>query len=80
MNNIEQRIKKIVAEQLGLDENEIKNEQNLITDLGSDSLDLVELVMAVEDDFGLEISNEDAERLDTVQKLIDYVSANATPA
>lgn len=77
MNNIEQRVRTLVAEQLGLALSDIKNEQELVKDLGCDSLDLIELVMATEDEFGLDIPDEEAEKLRTVQSIIDYVTANA---
>ena len=76
MENIEQRVRKIVAEQLGVNEAEIKNESSFVNDLGADSLDTVELVMALEDEFECEIPDEDAEKITTVQQAIDYVSAN----
>ena len=76
MENIEQRVKKIVAEQLGVNEADIKNESNFVDDLGADSLDTVELVMAVEEEFECEIPDEDAEKITTVQQAIDYVNAN----
>ena len=76
MENIEQRVKKIVAEQLGVNEADIKNESNFVDDLGADSLDIVELVMALEEEFECEIPDEDAEKITTVQQAIDYVNAN----
>jgi len=75
MDNIEQRVKKIVAEQLGVNEAEIKNESSFVDDLGADSLDTVELVMALEDEFETEIPDEEAEKITTVQQAIDYVSS-----
>lgn len=77
MENIEQRIKKIVAEQLGVNEAEVKNESSFVNDLGADSLDTVELVMALEEEFECEIPDEEAEKINTVQEAIDYVNANA---
>jgi acyl carrier protein len=76
MDNIEQRVKKIVAEQLGVNEGDIKNESSFVDDLGADSLDTVELVMALEEEFECEIPDEDAEKITTVQQAIDYVNAN----
>ncbi|BBO59385.1 acyl carrier protein [Mycoavidus sp. B2-EB] len=76
MDNIEQRVKKIVAEQLGVAEGEIKNESAFVDDLGADSLDTVELVMALEDEFGMEIPDKDAESITTVQQAVDYARAN----
>ena len=67
MSNIEQQVKKIVAEQLGVNEAEVKNESSFQDDLGADSLDTVELVMALEEAFGCEIPDEDAEKITTVQ-------------
>ena len=77
MENIEQRVKKIVAEQLGVKEDEIKNESSFVDDLGADSLDTVELVKALEEEFETEIPDEDAEKITTVQQAIDYVKANS---
>jgi len=74
MENVEQRVKKIVAEQLGVNEAEIKNESSFIDDLGADSLDTVELVMALEEEFETEIPDEDAEKITTVQQAIDYIN------
>ncbi|PSB91646.1 acyl carrier protein [Candidatus Pandoraea novymonadis] len=76
MDNIEQRVKKIVAEQLGVAEAEIKNESSFVNDLGADSLDTVELVMALEEEFGMEIPDEEAEKITTVQQAVDYATAN----
>ena len=76
MENIEQRVKKIVAEQLGVNESEIKIESSFVDDLGADSLDTVELVMALEEEFECEIPDEDAEKITTVQQAVDYVNAH----
>jgi acyl carrier protein len=76
MSDIEQRVKKIVAEQLGANEADVKNASSFVDDLGADSLDTVELVMALEEEFGCEIPDEDAEKITTVQQAIDYVNAN----
>ena len=76
MENLEQRVKKIVAEQLGVNESEIKNESSFVDDLGADSLDTVELVMAIEEEFECEIPDEEAEKITSVQQAIDYVSAH----
>jgi acyl carrier protein len=76
MDNIVQRVKKIVAEQLGVNEADIKNESSFVDDLGADSLDTVELIMALEEEFECEVPDEDAEKITTVQQAIDYVSAN----
>lgn len=74
-DTIEERVKKIVVEQLGVDEAEVKNSSSFIDDLGADSLDTVELVMALEEEFGAEIPDEDAEKITTVQAAIDYIKA-----
>ena len=76
MSDIEQRVKKIVAEQLGVSDGDVKNESSFVDDLGADSLDTVELVMALEEEFDCEIPDEDAEKITTVQQAIDYVNAH----
>ncbi len=74
MDNIEQRIKKIVAEQLGVSEADVKKESSFVNDLGADSLDTVELVMALEEEFECETPDEQAEKINTVQEAINYVT------
>ena len=74
MSDIQERVKKIIIEQLGVKEEEVKNEASFVDDLGADSLDTVELVMALEDELGMEISDEDAEKITTVQQSIDYAT------
>ena len=76
MSDIEQRVKKIVIEQLGANEADVKNASSFVDDLGADSLDTVELVMALEEEFDCEIPDEEAEKITTVQLAIDYVNAN----
>ncbi len=76
MDNIEQRVKKIVAEQLGVNEIDIKTESSFVNDLGADSLDTVELVMALEEEFETEIPDEEAEKITTVQHAINYVQSH----
>lgn len=76
MENVEQRVKKIVAEQLGVNETEVKSESSFVDDLGADSLDTVELVMALEEEFDCEIPDEEAEKITTVKQAVDYVSAH----
>ena len=71
--NVEQEVKKIIIEQLGVDEAQVKPEAHFIDDLGADSLDTVELIMALEEKFGLKIPDEDAEKLVTVGKALDYI-------
>ena len=72
--SVEAKIKAIIAEQLGIDEEEVVNEASFIDDLGADSLDLVELIMTLEEEFGKEISDEEAESIQTVQEAIDYIT------
>lgn len=76
MSTIEERVKKIVAEQLGVKEDEVKNTSSFVEDLGADSLDTVELVMALEEEFETEIPDEEAEKITTVQAAIDYVNSH----
>jgi len=76
MSNIDERVKKIVIEQLGVKEEEVNNGSSFVDDLGADSLDTVELVMALEEEFECEIPDEDAEKITTVQQAIDYVNAH----
>ena len=76
MDNLEARVKKIVAEQLGVEEANVKNESSFVDDLGADSLDNVELVMALEEEFECEIPDEEAEKITTVQQAIDFVKAH----
>lgn len=71
--SIEERVKKIIVEQLGVKEDEVKPEASFVEDLGADSLDTVELVMALEEEFDIEIPDEEAEKITTVQSAIDYV-------
>lgn len=73
MSTIDERVKKIIVEQLGVKEEEVKNEASFVDDLGADSLDTVELVMALEEEFDIEIPDEEAEKITTVQAAIDYV-------
>ena len=76
MDNIVERVKKIVAEQLGVNEADIKNESSFVDDLGADSLDTVELGMALEEEFECEIPDDQAEKITTVQQAVDYILAN----
>ncbi len=76
MSNVEERVKKIVVEQLDVNADSVTNAASFIDDLGADSLDTVELVMALEEEFECEIPDEEAEKITTVQQAIDYVSAH----
>ena len=76
MSSIEQQVKAIVAEQLGVKEEEVTNDASFVDDLGADSLDTVELVMALEEEFETEIPDEDAEKITSVQMAIDYVKTH----
>ena len=75
MSSIEQQVKAIVAEQLGVKEEEVTNDASFVDDLGADSLDTVELVMALEEEFECEIPDEEAEKITTVQQAIDYIGS-----
>ena len=77
MASIAERVKHIAAEQLGVEEDQVTPEASFMADLGADSLDTVELVMALEEEFDIEISDEDAEKIQTVQDAIDYITENS---
>ena len=76
MSTVEERVKKLICEQLGVKEEEVKAEASFVDDLGADSLDTVELVMAVEEEFETEIPDEEAENITTVKEAIDYIVAH----
>nr|WP_277560102.1 acyl carrier protein [Acinetobacter beijerinckii] len=76
MMSIEMRVKQIIVEQLGVDEGEVVANASFVDDLGADSLDLVELIMAFEEEFGFEIPDDDAEKILTVRDAIDYIEMN----
>jgi acyl carrier protein len=76
MSTIEERVKNIVVEQLGVKDEEVTFDQSFVDDLGADSLDTVELVMALEEEFEMEIPDEKAEQIATIQDAIDYIKAN----
>ena len=76
MSDTADRVKKIVVEHLGVDEDKVVDNASFIDDLGADSLDTVELVMAFEEEFGIEIPDDDAEKITTVQAAIDYLESN----
>ena len=73
---VEQEVKKIIVEQLGVDESQVTPDAHFIDDLGADSLDTVELIMSLEEKFGIKIPDEDAEKLDTVGKALDYIKSH----
>ena len=74
--SIEERVRKIVCEQLGVTDEEVKAEASFVEDLGADSLDTVELVMAFEEEFNIEISDKEAENIATVKNAVDYIATN----
>lgn len=76
MSSIEERVAKMVAEQLGVKEDDVNPASSFVEDLGADSLDTVELIMALEEEFDTEIPDEDAEKIATVQNAIDYINKN----
>ena len=76
MASVEEQVKEIIVEQLGVSDDSVSGTANFVDDLGADSLDTVELVMKFEEDFDIEIPDEDAEKIRTVQDAIDYISAN----
>lgn len=77
MSAVEERVKKIIVEQLGVNAEQVTSTASFVDDLGADSLDTVELVMALEEEFGLEIPDEEAQKLSTVQSAIDYINAKS---
>jgi acyl carrier protein len=77
MSAVEERVKKIIVEQLGVNAEQVTNTASFVDDLGADSLDTVELVMALEEEFGLEIPDEEAQKIGTVQAAIDYINAKS---
>ena len=76
MSDIASRVKAIIVDKLGVDENEVVTEASFTNDLGADSLDTVELVMSLEEEFDCEIADEEAENITTIQQAIDYINAN----
>jgi acyl carrier protein len=76
MSSVDERVMKIVVEQLGVNESEVTKESSFVDDLGADSLDTVELVMALEEEFDCEIPDEEAEKITTVKQAIDYINAH----
>ncbi|NIM03051.1 acyl carrier protein [bacterium] len=77
---VAEKVKEIIVEQLGVDPEEVTMEASFVNDLGADSLDTVELVMALEEEFNIEIPDEEAEKLDTVGKAIDYINKHKAQA
>ena len=77
VENVQERVKNIIVEQLGVEADQVKPEAQFVTDLGADSLDTVELIMALEEEFDIEIPDEKAEKIKTVGEAIDYIEQNA---
>ncbi len=77
MSTVEERVTKIVVEQLGVKEDQVGSDSSFVDDLGADSLDTVELVMALEEEFGTEIPDEEAEKITTVRQAVDYITKNS---
>ena len=80
MAAVDEKVKQIIVEQLGVDEGEVTTNASFVDDLGADSLDTVELVMALEDEFGIEIPDEDAEKIQKVKDAVSYIETHAKPA
>ena len=78
MASVDERVKQIIVEQLGVDEGEVTSTASFVDDLGADSLDTVELVMAFEESFGIEIPDEDAEKIATVKDAVEYIQKHAS--
>ena len=78
MSSLEERVKKIVIEQLGVKDDEVKEDASFVDDLGADSLDTVELVMALEEEFETEIPDDEAEKITTVRQAIDYINSHSS--
>ena len=76
--SVEEKVKEIIVDQLGVDEKQVKSEASFIDDLGADSLDTVELVMALEEEFDIEIPDEDAEKIASVQNAVDYIKGQTS--
>ena len=76
-DDVSSKVKKIVADHLGIDEAKVQDDSSFIDDLGADSLDTVELVMALEEEFDIEIADEDAEKISTVNEAVDYINSNS---